>query len=97
MAGNDLDALNRRKRIRPISTGKRLTPRDRDLLWFRKIHVHGPVSSSFLRVFSKALRTSEKRARERLTDLFNEDKAKGIKTEKTGTGGRQSVKSQEAA
>ena len=70
---DDFDAIHRRKRTRPQSTDKRVTPQIRDLLWFQKIQEHGPLSSSFLHAFSKHLRTSEKRAKERLTDLFNED------------------------
>lgn len=68
------DSLQRRHRDRPLSTGKRVTPQERDLLWFEKIHQHGPLSSSFLHAFSADLRRNEKRARDRLTDLFNEDR-----------------------
>lgn len=67
-----VDAPNRRKRTRPTSRGKRLTPQERDLLWFQKILEHGPLSTSFLHSFSKHMRVSEKRAKERLTDLFHE-------------------------
>jgi hypothetical protein len=67
------DAIHRRKRTRPVSTGKRVTPQDRDLLWFQKLHEHGPLPSSFLLAFAQDMRRSEKRAKERLTDLFNED------------------------
>jgi Replication-relaxation len=66
------DAINRRRRDRPLSTGKRVTPQPRDLLWFQKLHEHGPLSSTFLHEFSKHLAKSEKRSRDRLTDLFNE-------------------------
>lgn len=66
------DALGRRHRDRPTSTGKRVTPQPRDLLWFQKLHEHGPLSSSHLHAFSKHLASSEKRSRDRLTDLFNE-------------------------
>ena len=67
------DAIGRRSRERPSSTGKRVTPQERDLLWFKKIHQHGPLSSTYLHAFSKHIRRNEKRARDRLTDLFNED------------------------
>lgn len=67
------DALQRRKRLRPVSTGKRVTPQERDLLWFAKLREHGPLPSSFLIEYGQHLGRSEKRARERLTDLFNED------------------------
>lgn len=72
MAG-DHDAIMRRKRLRPTSTDKRVTPQDRDLLWFSRLHDHGPLPSSFLLQYSQAMRRSDKRSRERLTDLFNED------------------------
>ncbi|MGB0747120.1 MAG: replication-relaxation family protein [Magnetospiraceae bacterium] len=67
-----LDSLSRRKRTRLQSTGKRVTPQERDILWFSIVHRHGPLPSSFLHAFSKNLRRSEKRAKDRLTDLFNE-------------------------
>lgn len=66
------DTIQRRNRLRPVSTGKRVTPTPRDLLWFQKLHEHGPLPSSYLHAFSAADNRSEKRARERLTDLFNE-------------------------
>ena len=66
------DKLGRRHRERPLSTGKRVTAQPRDLLWFQKLHEHGPLSSRFLHAFSQDLCRSEKRARDRLTDLFNE-------------------------
>lgn len=67
------DALGRRCRTRPTPTGKRIKPQPRDLLWFEKLAEHGPLPSSFLLVFAKDIHVSEKRAKERLTDLFNED------------------------
>jgi hypothetical protein len=66
------DAISRRNRIQPISTGKRVTPQTRDLVWFKKLAEHGPLPSSFLHGFSQHLCRSEKRAKDRLTDLFNE-------------------------
>ena len=42
------------------------------MLWFQKLREHGPLSSTYLHAFSKHLRRSEKRARDRLTDLFHE-------------------------
>ncbi len=73
MVTEERDTLSRRKRLSPQSTGKRVTPQDRDLIWLAKLAEHGPLPSSFLLQFSKDMRRSEKRARERLTDLFNED------------------------
>lgn len=66
------DALGRRRRDRPTSTDKRVTPQPRDLLWFQKLHEHGPLSSTYLHAFSGHLAKNEKRSRDRLTDLFNE-------------------------
>ena len=67
------DCIGRRNRLNPISTGKRVSPQERDLLWFAKLAEHGPLPSSFLLAFSRQSHKSEKRAKERLTDLFNED------------------------
>jgi hypothetical protein len=67
------DRIGRRSRLRPTSTGKRVTPQERDLLWLSKLAEHGPLPSSFLLAYSGHSHTSEKRAKERLTDLFNED------------------------
>lgn len=66
------DAVRRRRRDRRTATGKRVTPQVRDLLWFEALHRHGPLSSAYLHAFSRHLRVSEKRARDRLTELFNE-------------------------
>lgn len=68
-----IDALGRRTRLSAKSTGKRVSPTERDRLWFNKLAEHGPLPSSFLLAFSRDSHASEKRARERLTDLFHED------------------------
>lgn len=68
------DALHRRHRQRPVSTGKSVTLQPRDLIWLQKLHEHGPLSSSFLHAFSRRVCRNDKRARDRLTDLFNEDR-----------------------
>jgi hypothetical protein len=65
--------LNRRSRLRATSTGKRVSPTERDLRWFRALAEHGPLPSSFLLAMMGDSHTSEKRARERLSDLFHED------------------------
>lgn len=70
---DERDPLRRRNRLLPISTCKRITPQPRDLLWFAKLAEHGPLPSSFLLAFSQHSHRSDKRASERLTDLFNED------------------------
>lgn len=68
-----MDRLDRRSRLRATSTGKRVSPTERDLLWLRKLAEHGPLPSSFLLAFAGDMHKSDKRARERLTDLFHED------------------------
>ncbi|MEQ8964882.1 MAG: replication-relaxation family protein [Azospirillaceae bacterium] len=68
----DRDALARRLRTRPQSTDKRITLQERDRRWLRTLHQHGPLPSSYLLDFARDLGTSQKRAKERLTDLFNE-------------------------
>lgn len=69
----DNDSRGRRTRLTSIPTGKRVSPTERDLLWFRTLAEHGPLPSSFLLAFSNGRHASDKRARERLTDLFHED------------------------
>tara|TARA_R110002073_G_scaffold257592_1_gene420382 strand:+ start:1314 stop:2279 length:966 start_codon:yes stop_codon:yes gene_type:complete len=71
-----LDALGRRKRLSPTSTGKSISLQPADLLWFQKLYEHGPLPSSFLLAYSQNQRLSQKRAKERLTDLFNEETTK---------------------
>ncbi|WP_337658829.1 replication-relaxation family protein [Sphingorhabdus sp. Alg231-15] len=67
------DKIGRRTRIKPSSTGKRVSLQPRDLLWLEKLAEHGPLPSSFLLEYGKRTHKSEKRAKERLTDLFNEE------------------------
>lgn len=68
------DVLERRRRDRRTPTGKKVSPQPRDLIWFQKLQTHGPLSSVYLHAFTKHLRRNEKRARDRLTDLFHEDR-----------------------
>lgn len=74
MTTDDADSIGRRSRLRATSTGKRVSPTSRDLIWFAKLAEHGPLPSSFLLTFSQDTHASDKRARERLADLFHEDK-----------------------
>jgi hypothetical protein len=67
------DQLGRRSRTTATSTSKSVSPTPRDLLWFSKLAEHGPLSSSFLLAYAKGSHASEKRATERLGDLFHED------------------------
>lgn len=73
MSATGNDQQGRRSRLRATSTGKRVSATDRDRLWFEKLREHGPLPSSFLLAYCGNMRASEKRGRERLTDLFNED------------------------
>ena len=66
------DSLGRRSRLRPSSTGKRVRLTERDWVWLKALHRHGPLASSYLLEFAKSVGTNEKRAKERLTDLFHE-------------------------
>lgn len=73
MSRDECDLLGRRSRLSACSTGKRVSPTARDLLWFFKLAEHGPLPSSFLLAFNRSSHKSEKRAKERLTDLFHEN------------------------
>ena len=70
---DDSDTLGRRSRVTAQPTGKRVSPTNRDLLWFRTLAEHGPLPTSFLLAFSQGSHASDKRARERLCDLFHEN------------------------
>ena len=67
------DRINRRLRHRRTPTGKQIALQPRDLLWFEKLHRHGPLSSTYLHAFSENLCRNPQRARNRLTDLYNEN------------------------
>jgi hypothetical protein len=67
------DSAGRRARMYPQSTGKRIRLTERDLLWMQKIHEHGPLSSAELLQFSDRGGQNVGRAKNRLTDLFNEE------------------------
>lgn len=69
----DNDTLGRRSRLAANPTGKRVSSTQRDLLWFAKLAEHGPLPTSFLLEFSDGSHASDKRARERLCDLYHED------------------------
>ncbi len=69
-----LDQLGRRNRIKARPTGKRVSLTERDWIWLKALHRHGPLPTSFLLEFVKSLQMNEKRAKERLCDLFHEDR-----------------------
>jgi len=62
----------RRLRYERTSTGKRVELTERDIVWFQKLHQHGPLPSSFLVAFTENLRRNGTRSLERLGDLFHE-------------------------
>lgn len=66
------DALGRRLRMRRQPKGKRIGLRPRDLLWFEKLHQHGPLPTSYLYEFGKLLGRDKSRTLKRLADLYNE-------------------------
>ncbi len=66
------DTLCRRSRITGHPTGKRILLTERDIRWLSALAEHGPLPTSFLLAFGGRSHASEKRARERLTDLFHE-------------------------
>lgn len=66
------DRCGRRSRLKAISTGKRISLQSRDRQWLQMLAEHGPLPSSFLLARTAASHASEKRAKERLTDLFHE-------------------------
>lgn len=66
------DITGRRSRMFSKTTGKRVSPTKRDMLWFQKLAEHGPLPTAFILQFSGGSHASEKRARERPCDLFHE-------------------------
>lgn len=68
------DTIERRPRDTRTTTGKRIELQPRDLLWFEKLNLHGPLPSSYLHAFSQQLPEgrNETRAIKRLGDLFHE-------------------------
>jgi hypothetical protein len=67
------DTLARRLRYGRQSTGRRITPTEADVLTFQVLDRHGPLPSTFIHEFTKHLRHSEGRTKERLGHLYHED------------------------
>ena len=67
------DSLSRRLRHERQSTGKRITPTEADILTFEVLHRHGPLPSTYIHEFTKHLRRSEARTKDRLGSLYHED------------------------
>src|ERR1019366_7059934 len=68
-----MDTLSRRPRYGRISTGRRVAPTEADVLTFEVLHRHGPLPSTFIHEFTKHIRRSETRTKERLGHLYHED------------------------
>lgn len=73
----DSDAIGRRRRDRRSPEGKTKRPTERSLLWFEKLHRHGPLPSSYLHAYTEHLCRNAAWARRELADLFHEDSVHG--------------------
>lgn len=62
----------RRLRYSRQSTGKRIGPTVRDLLWFQALRRHGPLPSNFLLALTRESHRNDTRTFERLGDLYHE-------------------------
>ena len=68
----NIDTLGRRaNRLRPPSTGRRVTLTSRDIAWFELLHRHGPLPSSYLSAFAGT--AADNTIAKRLTLLGSED------------------------
>jgi hypothetical protein len=67
-----MDTLNRRLRDERQSTGKYKTTTWRSLLWFEKIHEHGPLPLNILHAFTAAKHPDITAASKHAGDLFHE-------------------------
>lgn len=67
------DSLGRRLPTSRRSTGKRMRPTERSLLWFERLNAYGPLPTSYLLEYSRLFGfRNEKKARGALTDLAHE-------------------------
>lgn len=66
------DGLQRRNRYVRTSSGKRITARQREQLWFAALRDHGPLPAPYLHAFTEHLCANQKSTRIRLGDLFHE-------------------------
>ena len=64
--------VRRRLRYERRSTGKRIEPTERDVLWFQALERHGPLPSHYLIEFTRDIRRNDTRSLERLRDLYHE-------------------------
>lgn len=77
MPASDCDAIGRRRRDRRSPEGKVKRPTERSLVWFEKLHRHGPLPSSYLHAYTAHLCRNATWARRELADLFHEDGVHG--------------------
>lgn len=73
----DRDAIGRRRRDRRSAEGKVKRPTERNLVWFEKLHRHGPLPSSYLHAYTAHLCRNAAWARRELADLFHENGVHG--------------------
>jgi hypothetical protein len=66
------DAIQRRCRYAPSTTGKRVTLKTRDRQWLELIARHGPLPSQYLHAATEASHPNAKASRMRLMDLASE-------------------------
>src|SRR5579872_1754276 len=78
----------RRSRLTPQSTIALIELSKRDVLWFERLHRHGPLTSAHLLAYSRiVLGYNDEQAKHRLGELFHE--------ENTPHGGRYLVRPEE--
>ncbi|WP_028795334.1 replication-relaxation family protein [Thalassobaculum salexigens] len=73
----DRDVIGRRRRDRRSPEGKVKKSTERSLIWFEKLHRHGPLPSTFLHAYTEHLCRNAAWARRELADLFHEDSVHG--------------------
>lgn len=71
------DSIGRQLQNKRSPTGKHKKPNDRSLVWFDKLHRHGPLPSSYLHAYTEHLCRNAAWARWVLADLFHEDGVHG--------------------
>jgi hypothetical protein len=63
----------RRARYHRQPTGKRVTPDEREIIWFQKLWEHGPLPQKYLYAYTRHLTPSPGVVKNRLGDLYHED------------------------
>jgi hypothetical protein len=63
----------RRPRYHRCPTGKRVTPDEREIIWFQKLWEHGPLPQKYLYAYTAHLTPSPGVVKNRLGDLYHED------------------------